>query len=121
MDGEQEHDKQEHDKQEHERKEHDAVQTAGMTVADLARILAALPAPASAAELINEVRELEDMKCALAARQARLTVAFDLAQRREQADAGMPADQLGAGVAAQIALARRESPARGTSASRRPS
>ncbi|WP_306912598.1 HNH endonuclease signature motif containing protein [Arthrobacter sp. B3I9] len=85
-----------------------------MTVADLTRNLAALPAPASAAELISETRELEDMKSALAARQARNAVAFDLAQRREQADAGMPADQLGAGVAAQIALARRESPARGS-------
>ncbi|CAI3795021.1 HNH endonuclease [Pseudarthrobacter sp. MM222] len=84
-----------------------------MTVADLARILAALPAPARAAELINETRELEDLKSALAARQARNAVAFDLRQRREQSDAGMPADQLGAGVAAQIALARRESPAKG--------
>jgi hypothetical protein len=56
---------------------------------------------------------LEDQKSALAARQARLSVAFDLLQRREQADAGMPAADLGAGVAAQIALARRESPAKG--------
>ncbi|WP_261382604.1 HNH endonuclease signature motif containing protein [Arthrobacter sp. UKPF54-2] len=63
--------------------------------------------------LIAEIRALEDRKCALAARQARLSVAFDMLQRREQADAGLPADQLGAGVGAQIALARRESPARG--------
>ena len=65
------------------------------------------------AALIDQIRELEDQKSALAARQARLSVAFDLLQRREQADAGMPADELGAGVAAQIALARRESPAKG--------
>ena len=63
--------------------------------------------------LINEIREMEDEKSALSARQARLSVAFDLVQRRKQAAAGMPADQLGAGVAAQIALARRESPAKG--------
>ncbi len=63
--------------------------------------------------LIAEIRALEDRKSALAARQARLAVAFDLLQRREQADAGMPAAELGAGVGAQIALARRESPARG--------
>ncbi|HEX9226867.1 MAG TPA: DUF222 domain-containing protein [Arthrobacter sp.] len=63
--------------------------------------------------LIAEIRELEDEKSALSARQARLSVAFDLAQRREQAADGMPADQRGAGVAAQIALARRESPAKG--------
>ncbi|WP_354173189.1 DUF222 domain-containing protein [Arthrobacter sp. UYEF36] len=65
------------------------------------------------ARLIAEIRALEDRKSALAARQARLSVAFDLIQRREQADAGMPAAELGAGVGAQIALARRESPARG--------
>ncbi|WP_395940324.1 DUF222 domain-containing protein [Arthrobacter sp. U41] len=65
------------------------------------------------AQLIAEIRDLEDEKSALSARQARLSVAFDLVQRREQADAGMPADQLGSGVGAQIALARRESPAKG--------
>ncbi len=86
---------------------------AGMTVADLSLILAGIPAPASDAALIDETRELEDLKSALAARQARNAVAFDLSQRREQARAGMPAEELGTGVAAQIALARRESPARG--------
>jgi hypothetical protein len=35
-------------------------------------------------------------------------------QRHEQARAGVPAEELGTGVAAQIALARRESPARQT-------
>ncbi|MCU1519670.1 MAG: endonuclease, partial [Arthrobacter sp.] len=84
-----------------------------MTVADLARLLAALPAPACAAELINETRELEDLKSALAARQARNAVDFDLRQRRAQRAAGVPDAELGAGVAAQIALARRESPAKG--------
>src|SRR6478736_663218 len=91
----------------------DVALTAGGTVADLARILAGIPAPASAEALIDETRELEDLKSALAARQARDAVAFDLSQRREQSLAGIPADQLGTGVAAQIALARRESPARG--------
>ncbi|MDV8149327.1 HNH endonuclease [Arthrobacter sp. B10-11] len=67
-----------------------------------------------AARLIDEIRTLEDRKSALAARQARLSVAFDQLQRRQQADAGIPADQLGAGVGAQIALARRESPAKGS-------
>ncbi len=66
------------------------------------------------ARLIDEIRTLEDRKSALAARQARLSVAFDQLQRRQQSDAGIPADQLGAGVAAQIALARRESPAKGS-------
>ena len=91
----------------------DVALTDSVTVADLARMLAGIPAPVSAAALIDETRELEDLKSALAARQARDAVAFDLSQRREQADAGVSADQLGSGIAAQIALARRESPAKG--------
>ncbi|SKB92909.1 hypothetical protein SAMN05660473_03111, partial [Arthrobacter sp. 49Tsu3.1M3] len=82
-------------------------------VADLATLLAGLPAPDSAAALIDEIRELEDLKSAMAARQARHAVALDLSQRRAQAAAGVPAEKLGAGVGAQITLARRESPARG--------
>ncbi|MEV7131852.1 HNH endonuclease signature motif containing protein [Arthrobacter sp. NPDC093128] len=66
------------------------------------------------ARLIDEIRTLEDKKSALAARQARLSVAFDQLQRRQQSDAGIPTDQLGVGVGAQIALARRESPAKGS-------
>jgi len=85
----------------------------GGAVQEMIRILAGLPAPDGAAALIDETRELEDLKSALAARQARLAVAFDLAQRREQARAGVPAEQLGTGVGAQLALARRESPAKG--------
>ncbi|MCT9627570.1 HNH endonuclease, partial [Pseudarthrobacter equi] len=64
--------------------------------------------------MIDQLRQFEDVKAVAAARQAEITVAFDLAQRREQAVAGVPAgDQLGVGVGAQVALARRESPARG--------
>ncbi|WP_406636359.1 DUF222 domain-containing protein [Pseudarthrobacter quantipunctorum] len=64
--------------------------------------------------MIDQLRELEDLKALAAAKQARITVAFDLSQRREQAAAGVPAKEQGAGVAAQVALARRESPARGS-------
>jgi hypothetical protein len=84
-----------------------------VTVRDVVRFVAGLPVPDSPGALIDELRELEDLKSALAARQARHAVAFDVLQRREQAGAGMPAADLGAGVAAQIALARRESPAKG--------
>ncbi|MCT9627585.1 HNH endonuclease, partial [Pseudarthrobacter equi] len=63
--------------------------------------------------MIDQLRQLEDVKAVAAARQAEITVAFDLAQRREQAVAGVPAGERGAGVGAQVALARRESPARG--------
>src|SRR5687768_10200124 len=65
------------------------------------------------ARLIDEIRRLEEEKSALAARQARLTVAFEQLQRRQQSHAGIPADRLGAGIGAQIALARGESPAKG--------
>ncbi|MDQ0822053.1 hypothetical protein QFZ79_004433 [Arthrobacter sp. V4I6] len=94
----------------------------GATVPDVARLLATVrpchlgggrgsggPGPG----LIDQLRELEDLKSAAAALQARIAVAFDAVQRRAQRAAGMPAAELGAGVAAQIALARRESPARG--------
>jgi hypothetical protein len=63
--------------------------------------------------MIDQLRELEDLKSAVAAKQAQIAVAFDWSQRGEQAAAGVPAEELGAGVGAQIALARRESPARG--------
>ncbi|SEQ62045.1 5-methylcytosine-specific restriction endonuclease McrA [Arthrobacter sp. OV608] len=62
---------------------------------------------------IDQLRELEDVKSAAAAKQARIAVALELAARQEQAAAGVPADELGAGVGAEIALARRESPSRG--------
>ncbi len=63
--------------------------------------------------MIDQMRELEDVKSAAAAKQARIAVAYELAARQEQAEAGVPVDELGAGVAAEIALARRESPSRG--------
>ncbi|MDQ0029452.1 HNH endonuclease [Arthrobacter bambusae] len=68
----------------------------------------------SGAELIDQLRGLEDLKSAAAAAQARIAVAFDALQRRAQADLGVPAEERGRGVAAQIALARRESPSRGS-------
>ncbi|CAI3800872.1 hypothetical protein NKCBBBOE_02697 [Pseudarthrobacter sp. MM222] len=67
----------------------------------------------AAAGLIDRLRELEDRKSALSAEQARIAVTLDLVQRRARLAQGIPANQLGAGVAAQIALARRESPAKG--------
>ncbi|SDL35859.1 HNH endonuclease [Arthrobacter sp. ov407] len=91
----------------------DPAPATAVTVAELARILAFLPAPDSAAGLIDEIRDLEDLKSAMAARQARHAVALDVSQRRDQAAAGVPAEKLGAGIGAQIALARRESPAKG--------
>ena len=42
-----------------------------------------------------------------------MSVDFDASQREAQAAAGVPARKRGAGVGAQIALARRDSPVRG--------
>ncbi|WAP51269.1 DUF222 domain-containing protein [Arthrobacter sp. ATA002] len=64
--------------------------------------------------LIEEIRALEDLKGAITAVQARAAAAFDASTRRAQAAAGVKKEQLGRGVAAQIALARRESPHHGT-------
>ncbi len=63
-------------------------------------------------ERIDLIRALEGLKCAAAAAQAVLTADFDASQRAEQAAAGVPAERQGRGVAAQVALARRESPHR---------
>jgi hypothetical protein len=83
------------------------------SITDISRALASITAAADGAGMIDQLRELEDLKSLAAAKQARITVAFDVSQRREQAAAGVPAKEQGAGVAAQVALARRESPARG--------
>ncbi|WGM20997.1 DUF222 domain-containing protein [Paenarthrobacter sp. OM7] len=86
----------------------------GATLAGLAAVIGSLPASTSSGGLVNEIRALEDLKSAITARQARAAVALDLAQRREQAEAGVPTAEQGRGVAAQVALARRESPNRGS-------
>jgi hypothetical protein len=89
----------------------------GATVADVARLLGAVRlcgGDDGGSGLIDQLRGLEELKCAAAALQARIAVEFDLVQRRKQREAGVTAEGLGAGVGAQIALARRESPARGS-------
>ena len=64
-------------------------------------------------ERIEAIRALEGLKNTACAVQARLAVDFDSSQRAAQREAGVPAARLGQGVAAQVALARRESPHRG--------
>lgn len=71
--------------------------------------------PAEAARaLIEQLRVLEDMKSAISGLQAKIAASFELAQRQADAAAGVPAPKQGGGAAAQIALARRESPHRGS-------
>ena len=64
------------------------------------------------AERIDAIAELERLKAAAAAAQARLTEAFEQSQR-EGASPTQPRSEVSRSVTAQVALARRESPARG--------
>jgi hypothetical protein len=63
--------------------------------------------------LIDCIAELERVKSAASAGQARAAAALDAARRAAEAATGMPAARRGRGVASEIALARRDSPARG--------
>ena len=81
-------------------------------LAGLARS-AAPPAPLSDVERVDLVGALEVLKSAAAAAQARLSADLDASVRARHAAAGLPADQHGRGVGAQVALARQDSPARG--------
>jgi hypothetical protein len=65
------------------------------------------------AERVEQLRALEELKSAAAAAQARVAVAFDVSQRAEQQAVGVHRRDLGSGVAAQVGLARRDSPVKG--------
>ncbi|MGZ5415621.1 MAG: HNH endonuclease, partial [Nocardioides sp.] len=83
------------------------------TVAGWITALAGLDRDVSDAERVDQIRILEELKAAAAAGQARATVDLDNSVRAARAERGLPADRQGAGVGAQVALARRESPHRG--------
>ncbi|MDF2146958.1 HNH endonuclease, partial [Knoellia sp. p5-6-4] len=90
---------------------------APVTTADLASFLERLPSldtAVSDAERVDQLGLLEAVKHACAGAQASVAVAFDASQRAVQAAAGVPSRERGRGVAAQLPLARRESPARGS-------
>jgi hypothetical protein len=63
--------------------------------------------------LIDEIARLERVKSAAAAGQARAAAALDEKRRAGEAAAGVPAAKQGRGLAGEVALARRDSPARG--------
>ena len=65
------------------------------------------------AALVDLIAALEDLKSAACALQAEAAVELDRAERDRQAHEGVPARRRGLGVAAQVGLARRESPHRG--------
>lgn len=84
-----------------------------VTPAELLAAVGSGELPRDADGLVEELRGLETLKCAIEARQARAALALDEAMRRRAADAGAPAARLGRGVAEQVAHARRVSPNRG--------
>ncbi len=64
------------------------------------------------AELVDRIRLLEEVKAAAAAAQARATTAFAAAQEEAQRRAGVSERRVGTGIASQVGLDERESPAR---------
>lgn len=79
-------------------------------------LLRDLPAAGGECEAIARIGLLEDVKSTAAAGQARETVAFEEARRAREAAEGVPGEMRGRGIASEIALARRESPTRGSNA-----
>ncbi|MDG5484386.1 HNH endonuclease [Mycolicibacterium gadium] len=75
--------------------------------------LTSVDALADEAELIAVIADLERLKAAAAAGQARATAALDKHRREEEAAAGVPAKRRGRGVSSEVALARRDSPSCG--------
>ncbi|MDT5096291.1 MAG: hypothetical protein QOC76_28, partial [Mycobacterium sp.] len=65
------------------------------------------------ASLVERIAELERVKSAAAAEQARAAVALEELRCADEAAAGVPRARQGRGVASEVALARRDSPARG--------
>ena len=59
---------------------------------------------------IDRISQLEELKAQICAAQAVDAADLDRAVRAEHALLGLPKDKHGVGVAAQVALARRESP-----------
>ena len=82
---------------------------------EVAELLAALGSMAPASDdsaRIARLRALEQLKSAAAAAQAVETAAFVRSQRAQQRAAGVKAERVGRGIAAQVGLALRVSPHR---------
>ncbi|MCW5951940.1 MAG: DUF222 domain-containing protein [Propionibacteriaceae bacterium] len=82
------------------------------TLAEVASGLAVLSDDVSDVELIERLGALETLKNAAAAAQARAAVALRELREEQERTAGRPTGRTGASVAAEVGLARRESPHR---------
>lgn len=87
---------------------------ADAAAAFLAVVLSAPVDGVGDAARIDELAVLERVKGAVAARQARVTDAFARSQQAEGAAVGVSPAEVGRSVCAQVALARRDGPARGS-------
>ncbi|CUR59668.1 conserved hypothetical protein [metagenome] len=94
-----------------------AVASGGDVVAALGRVVDDLAGlgtgPGDDVFVIDCLTQLERLKAATAAAQARLTERLDLMRRAEHLAAGLSGDDAGRGVAHEVALARRTSPHHG--------
>ena len=75
--------------------------------------LAAVDPHADESALVERIAWLEWVKSAAAAGQARAAAALDEKRRADEAAAGVPKAKQGKGLASEVALARRDAPARG--------
>ncbi len=66
------------------------------------------------AAIVARISALEKVKCAAAAGQARAAAALDKSRREAESAAGVPTQKRGRGVASEVALARCDSPSRGS-------
>src|SRR6478672_9703071 len=76
-------------------------------------VLAAVDPHADESALIEQIGWLERVKSAASAGQARASAALDEKRRAAEAAAGVAKAKQGRGLASEVALARRDSPARG--------
>ena len=87
----------------------------GLSIRELAALIGGLAGTStdlSDSERVDLISACESLKSAAAALQVRVTAAFADSQREQQEAAGVRSERIGQGIAAQVALARRESPAR---------
>lgn len=75
--------------------------------------LAVLEPATTQSEAIDRIRELEQLKATCEAAQARETAVLEKLRLEEEAARGVPKARQGKGLAAEVALARGESPVRG--------
>jgi hypothetical protein len=91
--------------------------TAAPSLAELRALLERLAkvdgAGASQAELVDQLTVMEQLKSGLAAAQARVTATLVATRSRVEATRGVPARERCRGLAAEVALARQDSPVRG--------